>query len=295
MNYKYACSFLGDVMGRYNFLARVVLIFFGLACGSAPVWAAEVAYFGVLNQRSITLTAELWNPILRYVSAKSGVPLRLKMGKTGLETTQMTLRGEFDFVYTNHLFMPERDQLGYRVIARFNTPGICGEIVVRDHSLFQTLNDLQGKDIAFPTHNAFAGFMLPMDALQRAGVPVSTLFAGSQELAMGRLAQGTVAAAGVNSQVMANYARREGFKYRVLYSSEPYLDLPVMAHPRVAPDKVVRIREALLGMGADIEGRRILQAAADLLKSRKLQEFVAADNADYENYRRFYRTARVGN
>lgn len=282
-------------MGRYNFLARIVLIFFGLACASVQVWAAEIAYFGVLNQRSITLTAELWNPILRYVSAQSGVPLRLKMGKTALETTQMTLRGDFDFVYTNHLFTPERDQLGYQVIARFNTPGISGEIVVRDHSPLQTLSDLQGKEVAFPSHNAFAGFLLPMDALQRAGVQFNNQFAGNQELAMGRLALGTVAAAGVNSQVMANYARREGFKYRVLYSSEPYLDLPVMAHPRVARETVERVQKALLGMGADIEGRRILLAAADLLKSRQLQEFVAADNADYENYRRFYRTTKVRN
>ncbi|MGV8894342.1 MAG: phosphate/phosphite/phosphonate ABC transporter substrate-binding protein [Burkholderiaceae bacterium] len=281
-------------MGRYNFLARVVLIFFGMAWGSAQVCATEIAYFGVLNQRSITLTAELWNPILRYVSAKSGVPLRLKMGKTALETTQMTLDGEFDFVYTNHFFTPERDQLGYRVIARFNTPGISGQIVVRDHSPFQTLSDLQGKKVAFPSHNAFAGFMLPMDALQRAGVPVSALFAGNQELAMGRLALGTVAAAGVNSQVMANFASREGFKYRVLYSSEPYLDLPVMAHPRVALDKVEQVQKALLGMGTDPEGRRILQAAADLLKSRQVREFIAAENTDYENYRRFYRTTRVG-
>lgn len=112
---------------------------------------------------------------------------------------------------------------------------------------------------------------------------------------MARLALGAVSAAGVNSQVMENYARREGFKYRVLYSSEPYLDMPLMAHPRVSPDKVMRVRQALLGMAADAEGRQILQTAADLLKGRQLLQFVAVDNADYENYRRFYRTTKVGN
>ena len=71
--------------------------------------------------------------------------------------------------------------------------------------------------------------------------------------------------------------------------------MPLMAHPRISPDKVKQVRQALLEMGTDAEGRQILQAAADLLKSRQLQEFVAADNADYENYRRFYRTTRVAN
>lgn len=282
-------------MGRPNFVARVFLLFSGLGCASVQVCAAEASYFGVLNQRSITLTAELWNPILRYVSARSGVPLTLKMGKTAQETTQMTVRGEFDFVYTNHLFTPERGKLGYRVIARFNTPGIRGQVVVPDHSPLQSLGDLQGKEVAFPTPDGFTGYWLPMDGLLRAGVQVKPLFVGNQESAMARLVLGSVPAIGANSQVMESYARREGFKYRVLYSSGPYLDLPVMAHPRVALDKVARVRHALLGMGTDTEGRHILQAAADLLKSRQLQEFIAADNADYENYRRFYRTARVAN
>lgn len=282
-------------MGRPNLLASVVLLFSGLACAALPVRAAETMYFGVVNQRSITLTAELWNPILRYVSARSGVPLRLKMGRTAQETTQMTLRGEFDFVYTNHLFTPQRNKLGYRVIARFNTSGIRGQVVVPDDSPLQTLSDLQGREVAFPTPDGFTGYSLPMDGLLRAGVQVKPLFAGNQESGMARMALGMVSAAGVSNQQMENYARREGFKYRVLYSSEPYLDLPVMAHPRVARDKLERVQKALLGMAADAQGRQILQAAADLLKSGQLQEFIAADNADYENYRRFYRTTRVGN
>lgn len=282
-------------MVRPNFIASVFLLSIGLACVSAQVHAAETSYFGVVNQRSITLTAELWNPILRYVSARSGVPLHLKMGKTAQETTQMTLRGEFDFVYTNHLFTPERDKLGYLVIARFNTPGIRGQVVVSDKSPMKTLSELQDKEVAFPTPDGFTGYWVPMDGLLRAGVPVKPLFVGNQESAMARLALGSVPAIGVNSQVMENYARREGIKYRVLYSSEPYLDVAVMVHPRVALDKVKRVRQALLGMGADAEGRQILQAAAELLKSRQLQEFIAADNADYENYRRFYRTTRVVN
>lgn len=282
-------------MVRPNFVASVFLLFSGLLFASVQVHSAETSYFGVLNQRSITLTAELWNPILRYVSARSGVPLRLKMGKTAQETTQMTLRGEFDFVYTNHLFTPERDKLGYRVIARFNTPGIRGQVVVPDNAPIMTLSGLQDKEVAFPTPDGFTGYWLPMDGLLRAGVQVKPLFVGNQESGMARLALGSVVAAGVNSQVMENYARREGFKYRVLYSTEPYLDLPLMAHPRVSPDKVKRVRQALLGMGADTKGRQILQTAADLLKSRQLPEFIAADNADYENYRRFYRTTRVGN
>jgi 16S rRNA G1207 methylase RsmC len=43
----------------------------------------------------------------------------------------------------------------------------------------------------------------------------------------------------------------------------------------------------------DPEGRQILEAGADLLKSTGELGFVAAENRDYDNYRKFYRTTKV--
>ena len=34
--------------------------------------------FNVLNHRGVTLTAHYWNPILTYVTHKTGIPLELK-------------------------------------------------------------------------------------------------------------------------------------------------------------------------------------------------------------------------
>ena len=57
--------------------------------------------FGVLNQQSPARTAERWNPLLQYVSAKTGLDLQLRMGATVRETNAMMGRGEFDFVVVN--------------------------------------------------------------------------------------------------------------------------------------------------------------------------------------------------
>lgn len=255
--------------------------------------AAEPLQFGVLNQRSILLTARLWNPILEYASAKSGVPLTLKMGKTAQDTTAMTVRGEFDFVYTNHLFTPERDKLGYHVIARFNTPGIRSQIVTRADAPYRHLADLQGMKVAFPTPDGFTGYWIPMDALLQAGVKVQPVFAGNQEAAMARLQYGHVAAVGVNSAVLGNYARRESLAYRVLQSSRSYLDLPVMVNPRVSAAQAIRVQQALLGMADDSAGRAILQSVSAMLKSERMLRFVAANDRDYDNYRQFYRATLV--
>jgi len=256
--------------------------------------AAEQPYaFHVLMQRSIALTAQYWNPILTYVSTKSGVPLVLKLTRTAQEGNAIAEQLGYDFLYTNHFFTPERDRLGYRVIARPAGPGIRSQIVVPEDSAIQTLQDLNGKDVAFVTPDGFTGYWLPMDALLRAKVDVKVVFTGNQEASSAQLRVNKVAAAGVNSSVMARYGRRESFAYRALWTSEIYQDLCIMANPKVPPEKVAAVRQALIDMARDTEGRQVLQAGADLLKSTGELGFVAADNRDYDNYRKFYRSTQV--
>jgi phosphonate transport system substrate-binding protein len=260
----------------------------------APGAAAQQAYaFNVLNQRSIALTAQYWNPILTYVSRKSGVPLELKLAKTAQEGNAIAEKHGYDFLYTNHFFTPERDRLGYKVIARPAGPGIRSQIVVPEESAIQTLQDLNGKDVAFVTPDGFTGYWLPYDALLRAKVKVNVVFTGNQEASSAQLKIAKVAAAGVNSSVMARYARRESFAYRALWTSEIYQDLCIMANPKVPADKVAAVRTALVEMVKDPEGRQVLEAGAELLKSTGELGFVTAENRDYDNYRKFYRSTQV--
>lgn len=109
---------------------------------------------------------------------------------------------------------------------------------------------------------------------------------------MAQLISGLVDAAGVNDKIMKTFAQRENFQYRVIYTSEPYHGLPIMAHPRVPRSSVEKVRSAMLVMGNNAEGRKLLAAANVILKSDSQLEFVSASNADYNSYRRFYRDAR---
>ena len=264
-----------------------------IAFQSTTFAADEPLTFNVLNQRSVALTAQYWNPILTYVSKKSGVPVELKLAKTTKEGNAIAERGEYDFLYTNHFFTKERDKLGYKVIARPAGPGIRSQIVVPQDSPVQSLNDLNGKEVAFVTPDGFTGYWLPMDALLKAKVDVKVVFTGNQEASSAQLKVNKVAAAGVNSTIMARYARRESFDYRALWTSDIYQDLCIMANPKVTPAKVAAVRAALVNMAKDPEGRKVLEAGAELLKSNAELGFVAADNRDYDNYRAFYRTTQV--
>jgi phosphonate transport system substrate-binding protein len=259
-----------------------------------PAFAQNRAHsFNVLNHRSIALTAQYWNPILSYVSQKSGVPLELQLNKTSKENTAKAETGIYDFLYTNHFFTPERDRLGYRVIARLDGPGIRGQVVVAAESPVRDLRELDAKEVAFPTPDGFTGYWLPMDALLNSGVHVKPVITGNQETSIGLLRREEVSAAGVNSGVLEHFSRRTGFQYRVLWSSPLYNDLCIMANPRVSKASAAAVKAAFLGMSRDAQGRKILASGAELLKIEHVPRFVTADNRDYDSYRAFYRQSRV--
>lgn len=277
------------MIGRFLGVCALALGLF-----SGGVRAEEKVYsFGVINQRSPVLTARYWNPILNYLSKKSGVPLVLKLAKTAPEHSAMIGRGEFDFVYSNHTFLPHNDKVGYRVIARPREAAIRGEIVVLADSPVQSLQDLAGKEVVFPSRVAFVGYYVPMDALLHEGIRVSPVFAGNQEGGIGQLAARRVAAAGVNSLVMRDFAQRENLKYRVLWHSEEFLNIPISAHPAVPKAEVDKLRQALVGMADDPDGKLILAATAELIKQDPPYGFLSAKDPEFDNVRRFYKKSLV--
>src|SRR2546430_11697767 len=132
-----------------------------------------------------------------------------------------------------------------------------------------------------------------MDALLRAGLHIKVVFTGNQEASSAQLRLYKIAAAGVNSSVMARYGRRESFEYRALWTSEMYGDLCIMANPKTPPETVAAVKAALINMVNDAEGRKILEAGADLLKSKNELGFVAADDRGYDHYRQIFKTTQV--
>lgn len=246
------------------------------AAESAPPLA-----FGVLNQQSAAKTAERWNPILNHLAEVTGLRFQLRMGATVQETDAMMGRGEFDLVFTNHNFLPEYDGI-YRVIARWGGKPIYGVIAVLPESQVRGLKDLDGRRVAFPSKEAFVAYAVPMAAVRQAGVRVTPVMAGSQEGALVQLQARQVDAAAVNSRFLSQFAATRKLGYREVYISEGFADIPVLAHPRLAKDKVESIRQALLNMTKDPKGQAALEAAS-------APGFVPAMEKEYDSQRRAYR------
>lgn len=272
-----------------------------LACAGVAAFAAfaqvsaaqdRKSYaFSPVNQYGINVTAAYWNPILEYVSAKSGVPLTLKIGRTSADTTSYVLANEVEFVFTNHLFSPEREKMGWQVFGRRNAPPVRGDLVVPADSPITSIEQLAGQDVGFPGPEAFVSYKVPYAYLLSKGIQINVVFGGNMDAALTQLYSGKVKAVGGNSQLIEGYAKRENKKFRVLWASEPFHDLALMVSGKVPERDRKAVADAFIGMAADPKGREILRSTAQAVGIAPDSKFIASDGSEYAAYRRFYQTA----
>jgi phosphonate transport system substrate-binding protein len=254
--------------------------------------AAERAYhFSPVNQYGIELTARYWNPIVDYVSNKSGVKLQLKIGRTSADTTAYVLANEVEFIFSNHLFSPDRDHLGWKVFGRRDAPPIRSQLVVMADSPVQKLDQLANQPVSFPGPEATVAYKHSYAQLLTRNVPVQVVFGGNSDGSLAQLASGKVKASGTHSQLSEGWSKREGKQLRVLWQSEPLLDLALMASKNVPDKDLQAVSRAFFGMAKDPDGQKVLANAAELVKLPASTSFVPATSADYGAYRSFYQTA----
>lgn len=243
--------------------------------------AAEPYRFGVLNQAPAAETAALWNPILGYLESKTGLSFRFAMGPTVLDTDIATGKGEYDFLFSNHHFDPAYSQATYQPLVQLGGHPLIGQIVVREDSTYKSLADLNGKHIAFPSKTAFIAYKVTRFALKEAGVIIDPVMAASQDGAAVQLATGRVDAASLNKLFADKFVMEGKGKFRVIYESEAWPNIPVLAHPRVPAAHVQVVRKALLEMNTDPVGKAVLDKI-------KHPGFLPVKDSDYTATKRLY-------
>lgn len=278
-------------LSRRRLMALSALLLASMSSTSGHAEESAVYRFSPVNQYGIELTASYWNPIIDYVSTKTGLKMQLKIGRTSADTTAYVLANEVDFVFSNHLFSPERESLGWKVFGRRQTPPIYSQILVLADSPIQKLEQLEDQPVAFPGPEALVAYKFPYAQLLSRNIPVQVVFGGNMDGAFAQLTSGKVKAVGANSQLTEGWAKRENKKVRVLWVSEPLHDLALMASKKVPEKDLQAISRAFLGMSKDPQGKKVLANAAELVKLPAGTAFVSSNGSEYSTYRKFYQSA----
>ncbi len=243
---------------KYLIQAIVALFIFSTI---QPAMAQEppTLTFGLVPQQSATKLARLWGPIMQYLGNKSGTRLLFKTAPNIPEFERRCAKGEYDIAYMNpYHYTVFHHSPGYEVFARQKNKRIRGIMVVRQESTILSLQDLSGKTLAFPAPAAFAASVLPRANLTNDDIPFSAKYVSSHDSVYRTVAKGLYVAGGGIQRTFNNVDPTVRNQLRILWTSEPFTPHAFAAHSRVDPAVIARIREIMINMKNDPEGRQLL-------------------------------------
>lgn len=159
---------------------------------ATPLQADETVYtFSVVPQQSATKTAKIWAPVLKQLGQKTGYRFKLKTAKNIPVFEQRLLNAESDFSYMNpYHYTVFHEKSGYNAIAKAKDKRIRGIVVVRKDSKIKSIEELNGKNLAFPSPAAFAASILPRGYFNQQGIKITPKYVSSHDSVYSNVAKG---------------------------------------------------------------------------------------------------------
>ncbi len=294
---KSVCASSRRSCNRHGFLIVLALVLFALpGCGknsdtqvvdfgkTIPVArpgaattaqpALKVAVGAMVSPKE---TFVYYRQLLDYLAGKLGRNIELVQRKTYGEISELIGKGQIDLAFIcSGPYAAGKDKYGFELLA---TPEVHGShfyhsyLIVNKNSPFNGLDDLKGRVFAFTDPDSHTGKLVPTYWLAEMHQRPETFFRKviytySHDNSILAVAKGLVDGAAVDGLVWEYYQRTNPAltsATRVVRKSEPYGIPPLVAASSVPSDLKKRVREIVLTMNEDPEGRKIL---ANLLIDR---------------------------
>ncbi|WP_217647447.1 phosphate/phosphite/phosphonate ABC transporter substrate-binding protein [Amphritea atlantica] len=246
---------------------------------SAPDADADTLTFGVVPQQSAKRLAQLWTPIFNYLSEKTGETIRFSTAHDIPTFEKRLLAGEYDIAYMNPYHYTVFHQVpGYQALAKQKDKRIQGIVVVRKDSPLTELAELNGQTLAFPSPAAFAASIVPRAQMGLEGIHITPKYVSSHDSVYLGVSRGFFVAGGGVMRTFNNIAPEVKAQLRVLWRTPTYTPHAIAVHPRINAETVAKLRNALLAMNDDPEGRA-------LLKAINFQGIETAQDSDWDDVR----------
>ena len=211
-----------------------------------------------------------YRQILDYIGDKLGRKVQLIQRKTYGEINELFGEGQIDLAFIcSGPYVAGKERYGFEALA---IPQVRGSpfyqsyLIVNKDSLFNKLEDLRGRVFAFTDPESNTGRLVPTYWLVQLGEMPETFFGkiiytyshDNSILAVARL---LVDGASIDGQIWEYYNKRSPIhtsRTRIIRKSEPFGNPPMVASPYLPTQQKERIRQFLLSMHRDPEGKRIL-------------------------------------
>jgi phosphonate transport system substrate-binding protein len=230
--------------------------------GQANIQQPKNKYtLGVVPQFDSLRLREIWKPILKEVTRKTGVQFLMRGSPTIPIFEREFLSGDFDFIYFNpfHILLASKAQ-GYIPLVNDKDKNLHGVLVVRKDSPIKSVKELEGKAIAFPAPNAMGASLMIRAAIERVfKIKFQPKYVQTHSSVYVNVALKEVSAGGGVQKTLEQQELDIRNNLRVLYRTEGVPSHPFAAHPRVPLEVREKVRKAFLEMGKTDQGKALLR------------------------------------
>jgi len=211
-----------------------------------------------------------YRQLLDYIGGKLGSEIEFVQRKTYGEINELLARGQIDIAFIcSGPYALGKEKYGLELLA---TPQVQNShfyqsyLIVNTNSAFRSLADLIGTIFAFTDPDSNSGKLVPTVWLAQMGeTPEAffrkTIYTYSHDNAILAVARRLVDGAAVDGLIWEYFHQKNPIftsKTRIIRKSEPYGIPPIVASKSLTPQLKALIRQELLAMHQDNEGKKIL-------------------------------------
>lgn len=232
----------------------------GLTLSSAV--ARDTYTLAVVPQYTPITVHRNWQPFIQALGDEVGITIKLRVYNSFNRFISALDRGDVDFAYLApyHLVMARRTQ-PYVPLLRDGSKSLIGLVVVRKDSPYKTIQDLNGKQIDFPSPNAFAASLYLRAHLRESlQIDYSPRYVGNHDNVYRHVVRGLAAGGGgVNNSLLQQPLALQQ-QLRVLYEVPGVASHPIAVHERVPVDVRETITRVIMEWQTNPERQPLLKA-----------------------------------
>lgn len=201
--------------------------------------------------------------IKKYLGERTGMTVEVKAASSALDLIDMLGSDKADVAFmTTEEYLVAREE--YRVEAALQVTRRGEEtkydgVILTKAAGPRTAAALAGKKFAFADPYSISGYFLPSLFLKKAGIKVEPVFSGSHKAAIAALLEGKADAAATYAAAAAGHP-----ELRVLAVTGTVPNEPVVVRRGLLPEKRLAIAAALTALPGTAEGKRAINAVADI-------------------------------
>lgn len=215
-------------------------------------------------------TSIYYRQVLDYIGGKLGREVQLIQRKTYGEVNELFGKGQIDLAFIcSGPYAATKEKYGFEALA---TPLVRGRpfyqsyLIVNKDSHFQKLEDLRERVFAFTDPESNTGRLVPIYWLSQMGERPETFFGKtiytySHDNSILAVAKRLVDGAAIDGHIWEYYNDKypeNTSKTRIIRKSTPYGNPPVVASSRLPIQQKIRIRQLLISMHLNPDGKKIL-------------------------------------